>query len=144
MATKPTKLEITSPEMSAEELIAQKMQEAETLIAKMKQEAADKLEQANKLLADAAKENAGVKLGADKKTFRQEMNEAAKMSMKARAERQFGKDDWVTFVVPIPQGGKAGDVVPCGVNESDYDLEAGAEYTLPRPIKDVAYRVLGR
>lgn len=140
---KPTALGIETEEMTAEERYAQMMQEAEARIAKLEQEAAEKMQQADMVLANAHKTAAGLKINTTNKTFRQEMDEAEKMSMVARSDRQFGPDvKRVTFICPIPKGGKVGDVVPVSINAYEYPLAAGTEYTLAEPIKDIAFRVV--
>ena len=135
--TKPTELNIAGETMNAEELLAQKEQEMMARIAQREKEAAEREQRARRMLDEAMKEAAGVKV-APAKTFRQEMAEAEKLSMKARAERQFGKEDWVTFIAPVGNGNN-GDVLSVTVNGIGYDLACGAEYTLPRTIKDIAY-----
>lgn len=140
---KPTALGIETEEMTAEERYAQMMQEAEARIAKMEQAAMERMQEADKVLADAHKTAAGLKVNTTNKTFRQEMDEAEKMSMVARSDRQFGPDvKRVTFICPIPKGGKVGDVVPVSINAYEYPLAAGTEYTLAEPIKDIAFRVV--
>lgn len=135
--TKPTELNVVGEDMTAEERLVQKEQEMLARIAQREKEAAEREQRAQRMLDEAMKEAAGVKV-APAKTFRQEMAEAEKLSMKARAERQFGTEDWVTFIVPALTGNK-GDVMSVTVNGIGYDLACGAEYTLPRTIKDIAY-----
>ena len=135
--TKPTELNVVGEDMTAEERLVQKEQEMLARIAQREKEAAEREQRAQRMLDEAMKEAAGVKV-APAKTFRQEMAEAEKLSMKVRAERQFGTEDWVTFIVPAGNG-KNGDVMSVTVNGIGYDLACGAEYTLPRTIKDIAY-----
>ena len=140
---KPTALGIETAEMTPEERYAQMMQEAEARIAKMEQAAAEKMQKADMVLADAHKKAAGLNVTTTNKNFRQEMDEAEKMSMMARADRQFAPEvKRVTFVCPVPKGGNVGDVVSVSIGAYDYPLAAGTEYTLPEPIKDIAFRVV--
>lgn len=139
MAKTPTKLEVVAEEMSAEEKLVQATQEAEARIAKMQKEAEEKLAEANRVLADAAKEAAGLKTAAPKKNFRQEMAEAEKLSMKVRMERQFGKDNWIKVRIPAAEGGKD-DVMSVTVNGIGYDFARNTVYDMPA---DLAAIVMG-
>lgn len=140
---KPTPLGIENEEMTADERSAQILREAEMRAAEIEQAAAEKMQQAEMVLAEANKTAAGLKVNTTNMSFRQEMDEAEKMSMVARSDRQFGPDvKRVTFICPVPKGGKVGDIVPVSINAYEYPLAAGTEYTLPEPIKDIAFRAV--
>lgn len=140
---KPTPLGIETEEMTADERAAQILREAEMRAAEIEQAAAEKMQQADMVLAEAHKTAAGLKVNTTNMTFRQEMDEAEKMSMMARSDRQFGPEvKRVTFICPVPKGGKVGDIVPVSINAYEYPLAAGTEYTLAEPIKDIAFRAV--
>ena len=140
---KPTALELEASSQTPEQLMAETEQRIAAMMANAQAAAEEKIALANKILDDAKYAAASVPVAAEKKTFSQEVNELAKMTMVKRMEQQFGTPDqvkWVrNVVIPIDQHG-AEETMSVTVNGVGYDFLRGGVYDMPEALYEVIQR----
>lgn len=143
MAKAPTKVELT--EMTPEQALAQREQEISAKLAAMEKAANEKMAQAEKILENAklAAANIPVATAKTSKTFSQEVNEMAKMTMVKRMEAQFGTEKetkWVkNVVIPFDITGDNSPMIVT-VNGIEYAFARGEAYDMPEDLYAIVLR----
>jgi hypothetical protein len=123
---------LTPEEMmeQASQRIAQMEMEAQRRIEAKIKEAENKEAAAAKVLENARLTAAGIPQ-APKQTLDKELSEAAKLSLQARMERQFGGDDMTSVAIPLDMEGKS-TLMSVLVNGWEYNFQRGMVYSIPK------------
>lgn len=119
----------------AQQRIAQMEMDAQRKIDQMMKEAAEKEALAAKVLENAKLTAANIP-HEDKKTFDQELAEAAKLTLIERMKRQFGDDNMIQISIPIDNESRA-KTMCVTINGWDYEFRRGEVYEIPKAMLPV-------
>ena len=141
---KPTNLGLTDEKMTPEQMLAMRDQEKAAELEALRKEAEEKVARANQILEEAKLAAASITVApAAKKTYSQEANEMAKMTMQKRMETQFGTPDKVKWVhnVMIPMDVFGVEMtMSVKVNGIGYDFQRAETYDMPEDLYEVILR----
>ncbi len=112
--------------------IAQMKMDAQREIDARHTKAEENEKKAEKILENAKLVAANIPVAKERKSLDRELSEAAKLTLQARMEKQFGAENMTNIVIPFDNDSRATTTMDVIVNGWAYQFKRGVGYTVPQ------------